>query len=140
MNKKLIHVTKLNPFWRNSHLEMVILTRLECDIVLEWTDKTNQTIQEKKMELGNAVSLLKALKENLTALHDQFPDFEKLAQEKAVCKEYRDATGHGVTRKCQFDKDTVVETVLSGSDKFHIDSFLPIIDSLCVTLDKRTDA
>lgn len=88
-----------------------------------------------------AVRLLESLYTYFASLRGQFADFETSARAVlGVTQTYQSET-HRVSKRRAFDDETVEnEVFLTGSKKFQVETFNPIIDSLLSGLNKQLDA
>lgn len=123
--------------------EIVFLLILWNDI-LSKCDKISRYLQNESMDLSEAVKLLKSLCLFIETKRDMFDYYENLAKKKAgeLNAEYKDLRCRRKMRskKITFTEGNAPEEQLEGRNKFKIDVFLPIIDSLILNLKIRLTA
>jgi len=122
-------------------LEFVILT-LFWNRILSRYNEVSKTVQKQDVNLSVVISLLQSLKQFTTELRDQFSVFESQAKVIAKDADYADSTSRKRKRSIRFTcfEGAAPDTVLTGSDKFKVDTYLPVIDSLCQALSHRLSA
>lgn len=122
-----------------SKLETVILTMVWNDM-----NKTSKVLQSKDVDILAAVDLLKSLKSYLDHMRDEFEDYELAAKANSRCPdpEFSDEHKRARKRSVQLTRDdgSAEEVLLKGSEKFKVDTYLPILDSLTSQLTKRAEA
>jgi hypothetical protein len=91
--------------------------------------------------LNSVANLLKSLADYLEGMRDRFTDFERIAKENSILEEYNESTKRKNIRTKVFQHESSAEEVcLSGSDKFRVEVFFPIIDSLIRSISQRSEA
>lgn len=122
------------------NLEFIILTEIWSSI-LERIDKTNNYLQKETITLDVATNLLTSLYDFITNLRDKFDNFESSAKEKNPESDYKDLsqrTRRRSSRQSFFEFDGSAPSVqLNGKERFNVETFLPIIDTLSVHLKQR---
>lgn len=122
-------------------LETVILTEVWSD-VLSKINKTNISIQNKTLTMDVAINLLKSLVSFLNNARNEFDKYESAAKLKFPEADYKDITHRQVKRSSRltfFDGSS--EAVhSSGKDRFKVEVFIPIIDTLVSQLQQRSAA
>ena len=119
------------------HLETVLLTDL-WNTVLERFNKTNKSVQAEEIELGTVVTLLEALSTFLISLRSKFDEFERRAIDVAHVKIYKDVNQR--KRRQTAQHQDINSTTLHGRDKFRVETFFRIIDTLITECKERTAA
>lgn len=124
-------------------LEFVILT-LFWNCVLNRYNDVSKTVQKQDVDLSVVISLLQSLQLFTTELRDKFIDFEAKAKHIAKQADYADTTSSSRKRKRSIRitcfEGAAPDTVLIGSSKFKVETYLPVIDSLSQALSHRLSA
>ena len=109
--------------------------------ILDRVNATNQQLQDPKLDLNTAVAAMKSLKHFIETKRESFSEYERQGIDKSKTTQYV------VHRKRQrnvrlnpIDYDQAQETELTPSQKFHVESFLPVIDQFLVSLGQRLSA
>lgn len=121
------------------NLEFMILIEI-WSFILERIDKTSNNLQKKTITLDVATNLLTSLDDFINNLRDKFDDFESSAKEKNPRSDYKDLsqrTRVKSSRQSFFD-GSGSSVQLYGKEKFKVETFLPIIDTLSVHLKQRS--
>ncbi|KAF7653501.1 hypothetical protein LDENG_00082200 [Lucifuga dentata] len=87
-----------------------------------------------------SVKLLESLRSFVGSLRDQFSAFEDTARTPSTTQSYQHDLTPARKRKSFSDESTENEVLLSGSEKYKVETFNVIIDRLISCLTKRTDA
>lgn len=98
--------------------------------ILQRFNKVSIALQKENMELGIAMKLLKSLQVYVVSQRGNFDQFEQKAHDKAPQVPYKDANKRQVHRKRQGNDGPAEERVLTGRDRFRLQTFLPILDKL----------
>ncbi|GBP54047.1 hypothetical protein EVAR_85350_1 [Eumeta japonica] len=120
------------------NLEFIILTEIWSSI-LERIDKTSNYLQKETITLDVATNLFTSLHDFITNLRDKFDNFESSAKEKNPESDYKDLsqrTRRRSSRQSFFD-GSAPSVQLNGKERFNVETFLPIIDTLSVHLKQR---
>ncbi|GBP36670.1 hypothetical protein EVAR_35256_1 [Eumeta japonica] len=117
------------------NLEFIILTEIWSSI-LERIDKTSNYLQKETITLDVATNVFTSLHDFITNLRDKFDNFESSAKEKNPESDYKDLsqrTRRRSSRQSFFD-GSAPSVQLNGKERFNVETFLPIIDTLSVHL------
>lgn len=122
------------------NLEFIILTEI-WSCILERIDKTSNYLQKETITLDVATNLFTSLfiTDFITNLRDTFDNFESSAKEKNPESDYKDLsqrTRRRSSRQSFFD-GSAPSVQLNGKERFNVETFLPIIDTLSVHLKQR---
>ncbi|KAL4706932.1 hypothetical protein ACJJTC_006976 [Scirpophaga incertulas] len=120
------------------NLEFIILTEI-WSTILERIDKTSNYLQKETITLDVATNLLTSLYDFITNLRDKFDNFESSAKENNPESDYKDLsqrTRRRSSRQSFFD-GSAPSVQLNGKERFNVETFLPIIDTLSVHLKQR---
>ncbi|XP_040197362.1 zinc finger MYM-type protein 1-like [Rana temporaria] len=121
------------------NLETIFLTILWND-VLERVNKTSKVLQSEDMNILVAMNLLESLKTYLQDTRDRFSAYELKARSRCPDSEYKEKReGKRSVRLTRYD-GSEEEVLLSKSEKFKVETFLPVLDSLIPALTKRAEA
>lgn len=125
-------------------LETVFLTIFWNDVLMR-LNKTNKMLQKTTLTLSVAVKMLKSLTLYISEKRNKFDWYEKRANEIAPNSVYKDINKRikkRSTRLTYFDNTDTPDpdVILEGSEKFKIETFLPVIDTLLNNLTKRSKA
>ncbi|KAF7652124.1 hypothetical protein LDENG_00101180 [Lucifuga dentata] len=121
-------------------METAFMTIL-WDTVLQRYNATSHKLQQSDLDLATAVKLLESLQSFVGPLCDQFSAFEDAARTlSTTTQSYQHDLTRARKRKSFSDESTENEVLLSGSDKYKVETFNVIIDRLISCLTKRTDA
>lgn len=121
-----------------SKLEFTILTEL-WNSVLQRINKTSTLLQKQNITLDVAINLLSAIDEFIIGLRDNFDNFDSSARQKNPDSEYKDLSER---MRCRSSRQTFFDgsgpsVILTGKERFKIETFLPIVDTLSVHLKQR---
>ncbi|KAG6456299.1 hypothetical protein O3G_MSEX009659 [Manduca sexta] len=119
-------------------LEFTILTEIWSSI-LERIDKTSNYLQGETITLDVATNLFTALDEYIISLRDKFDYFESSAKEKNLESDYKDLSQRTRRRSSRqtFFNGSAQSVQLNGKERFKVETFIPIIDTLGVHLKRR---
>jgi hypothetical protein len=96
------------------------------------------------MELSVAVNLIQSLKLYVDRLRDNncFEEYERKAKLQTHNEEYHDSQRRTTKRNMRITylEGPANDTIMDGSTKFRIQTYLPIIDSLITELNRRGKA
>ena len=94
------------------------------------------------MNLGVVVSLIQSLKLFTESLRDKFAEYESKAQAIAKNSQYGDSSRRAskCSHRITFLEGPAPDTVLAPSDKFRVDTYLAVVDSLIGGLSHRLAA
>ena len=106
--------------------------------VLERFNKTSKSVQAEEIELGTVVTLLESLSSFLISLRSKFDEFERRAIGVAHVKTYKDVNQR--KRRQTAQHQDINSTPLHERDKFRIETFFRIIDTLITECKDRTAA
>ena len=122
--------------------EIVFLCIFWNDVLTRF-NTTSKYIQKEDADLLEIVSLLNSFEQYLSEVRDQFDFYETKAKAHGLCEEnYSDIgkrTKQQSTRAQRYDGNAEY-TILTGKDNFRINTFLPVIDALSLSLLKRVKA
>jgi hypothetical protein len=123
--------------------------RLETALMLEiWTDilerfgKVSETLQSVDTSIERANRLYDSLVGYMDSLRDMFDEYEKKAMARCEwCEsDYDTSSKRFQKRKRRPDEEIGDEVILTGRDKFKVETFYVIIDRLKSELLKRKEA
>jgi hypothetical protein len=101
-------------------------------------------LKKKDVDLSFVISLLQSLQLLARELHDEFSGFESKAKATAIEADNADSTLSSRKHKCSIRithfKGAAPETVLTGSNKFEVDTCLPVIYLLPQAMSHRLSA
>jgi len=119
-------------------LETVILTLFWNDVLNRFNGVT-KIVQKQDVNLGVVVSLIQSLKLFTESLRDRFFEYELKAQSIAKDSQYTDSCRRASKRsfRITFLEGPAPDTVLAPSEKFRVDTYLAVIDSLIAGLSHR---
>ena len=122
-------------------LETVILTLFWNDVLSRYND-VSKTVQKQNVNLGVVVSLLQSLKLFTDSLRDRCAEYESKARAIAKHTEYTDITRRALqrSRRITFLEGPAPDTILDASNKFKVETYLAVIDSLVQGLSQRLAA
>jgi hypothetical protein len=108
--------------------------------ILQRFHATSKSLQQVELDFGSAIQLLQSLYDFLQNIRNRFHSFEQKAIEVSVNKTYR--SNDQRLKRCPRRADDSVEpdTILHGSQHFHVNTFYVIIDTLQTELKKRMEA
>eukprot|EP00731_Ephydatia_muelleri_P011481 Em0006g375a len=109
-------------------------------VILERINAVSKSLQNETIELKVAINLLKSLSEFLKSQRDLFDEYEEKASRIVDETQYSDELNRVRKRKRHDDDSGAEEVVLLGKDKFRIETYLPILDSLSAELNRRVQA
>ena len=122
--------------------EIIFLCIFWNDVLTRF-NTTSKYIQKEYADLQEIVSLLNSLQQYLSEGRDQFDFYETKAKAHGLCEaNYSDIgkrTKQQSTRAKRYDENAE-HTILTGKDNFRINTFLPVIDALSLSLLKRVKA
>jgi len=109
--------------------------------ILQHCNKISINLQSKSNDILQAVYLLKSLKNVISSLRDSNMIYERRVGEfcSQISNTYKDECKRKITKKFS-DGNNKGLTVLSGNDKFRVETHHVIIDKFCSELDKRINA
>lgn len=119
-------------------LEYIILSEI-WNCILERIDKISNYLQKETMTLDVATNMFTSLDDFIINLRDKFDYFESLAKQRNPESDYKDLaqrTKRRSSRQSFFD-GSAPSVQLNGREKFKVETFLPIIDTLSVHLKQR---
>ena len=109
-------------------------------VILERINAVSKSLQNETIELKVAINLLKSLSEFLKSQRDLFDEYEEKASRIVDETQYSDKLNRVRKRKRHDDDSGAEEVVLLGKDKFRIETYIPILDSLSAELNRRVQA
>ena len=108
--------------------------------IMERFHKTSQALQDSKMTLDRATNLLQGLHDFIQLLRPQFQKFEGRGRQ-VLSDHYTEEISRKKRRKVRLDSEGKSEdTSLDPSNKFEVDSYLPIIDQILSSIKTRIEA
>jgi len=108
-------------------------------VILKRIDAVSKSLQKETIELKAVVDLLKSLSDFLTSQRDLFDGYEVKANEK-VEAQYSDDCNRLRKRIRHHADGDAEEVVLLGKEKFRIETYLPILDTLSAELNRHVQA
>ena len=122
-------------------LEFAILA-LFWNRVLSRYNEVSKAVQKQDVNLSVVVSLLQSLHLFTSELRDEFSGFELKAKAIATDANYADTTCRKRKRSILIThfEGAAPDTVLTGREKFRLDTYVPVVDSLCQALSGRLSA
>ncbi|CAH1171094.1 unnamed protein product [Phaedon cochleariae] len=119
-------------------LEFIILTEIWSSI-LERINKTSNYLQKATITLDVAINLFTALDDYIISLRDKFDHFESSAKEKNPESDYKDLSQRTRLRssRLSFFDGSAPSVQLNGKERFKVETFIPIIDTLSLHLKQR---
>lgn len=122
-------------------LETVILANLWND-VLRRVNSVSKELQSTKIDVLHASSLLESLDGYMSEVRNLFDMYERRAISKQPDAQYSDHQKRARKRSVRLSRfdGGCEEVVLKKGEKFRIESFLPILDSLKINIEKRAEA
>lgn len=108
--------------------------------ILERVNACSKYLQNPNLDLNTALATVKSLKRFVESKRDCFTEFEKKGADlcgTALYSQTVSRTRQQNVRLIPLDYGRAPEAVLSASEKFRIDNFLPIIDQFTAELTKR---
>ncbi|XP_042227821.1 uncharacterized protein LOC121870117 [Homarus americanus] len=122
-------------------LETIFQTILWNDS-LERVNKTSKALQSKDVDILVAVNHLKSLKTYLQEIRDKFSEYELKAKSRCLDSDYSDANKSERKQSVLLTRydGSAEKILLHKSEKFKVETFLPILDSLNSDLTKRAEA
>lgn len=116
-------------------LEYIILTEI-WNCVLERIDKISNYLQKETITLDVATNMFTSLDDFIINLRDKFDYFESSTKEKNPESDYKDLSQRAKRRSSHqsFFDGSAPSVQLNGREKFKIETFLPIIDTLSIHL------
>nr|XP_048724938.1 uncharacterized protein LOC125644673 [Caretta caretta]XP_048724940.1 uncharacterized protein LOC125644673 [Caretta caretta] len=128
---------KLSSAGTMARLETAFMTTFWSS-VLTRVNKTSQLPQSETMDSGGAVTLLKSLSELLAAPRNSFEDYHESAMSLRSTANFQLKQQHHPKRVADDSEEPAV--VLTGEEKFKVESFYAIVDSLGSHLNRRFHA
>ena len=127
-----------------SNLETAVMTEV-WDCILTRFNATSKSLQDSCVDLNTAFKDLKSLKSFVMSLRERFDEFEERAIVRCNNSEYQSSVKRIQRRNKRLDYDSGLksnsnEITLSPRDNFKVKTYLPILDQLVSSLDKRVDA
>ncbi|XP_063802615.1 zinc finger MYM-type protein 1-like [Pseudophryne corroboree] len=120
-------------------LENGIMVQLWSTILSRF-NKTSHFLQDSRLDLNRATDILEALKMFVESLRSQFPELENQSKILYSCDDYKQTRQIKRNKKWDFGGAEDAAAGLSPSDKFKVNTFLPIIDQLVSSLNRRKEA
>ncbi|XP_060874012.1 uncharacterized protein LOC132947797 [Metopolophium dirhodum] len=122
-------------------LETVILTETWNDL-LGAINKTSLSLQNNTITMDVATKLFASLSEYISNARNNFDQYESAAKEINPNSDYKDKFQRIRIRSTRITfLENPSETVqLSGKEKFYVETFLPIIDTLNTHLMQRSES
>ena len=116
-----------------AHFWFTLLTRF---------NETSMSLQSVELDLNNAVNLMKSLCEYVASLREQFQFFELEGKKLSGCSDYKSASERNRGRSVRLTRfeGPAQEVIQTPRDKFRTDVFLPIIDNILLSFQKRLAA
>lgn len=109
--------------------------------ILERFNCTSKLLQDSQLDLNSAVAAVKSLKSFVQSKRDCFSDYEREGANKSGTTEYvQTRPRQRNVRLTPLDYGRTPEAVLSQSEKFRIENFLPVIDKFISSLEQRLAA
>lgn len=110
--------------------------------ILERVNKITKILQSKDMDILVATKLLESLKTYLQEIRDKFNEYELKARERCPNSDYSDAKNRKRKRSVRLTKynGPEEEVLLHKSEKFKVETFLPVLDSQNTKLTKCAKA
>ncbi|KZS03460.1 Zinc finger MYM-type-like protein [Daphnia magna] len=122
-------------------LETAFLRTFWNDILTRY-NTVSKTLQGTDVDLSVVVTQLTSLKTFTQGLRDDFQKYEDDTMTQLPDTDYSDATQR--TKKCsvrvQCSEGNAKEVILRGAEKFRIETFIPVLDSLLTGLSTRLAA
>lgn len=120
-------------------LETSLLAMLWRDILHRF-NAVSKTLQTENLQMDVAVNLLESLCKFVKDLRQKFDVYESKAKKFSEISDYSDAFVRGKKRstQCAPYEGSGEDVRLHGSNKFRVETFLPIIDTLTSELERRT--
>ena len=107
------------------------------DEILQAFHRTSQRLQAKIANLSVCANLYVSLKTFLTQLRNEFDRLETTAKERVLDTEYKEFNARKCTRKKQHNDGPAPELELNPRDKFRMQTFYVIIDTLQSEIQRR---
>ena len=122
-------------------LETGFLTILWHDI-LERINKTSKVLQSKDVNIIVAMNLLDSVKTYLQETRDKFSEYESKARSMCPEADYSDGKKRQRKRSVRISRydGAAEEILLSKTEKFKVETFLVILDTLISELTNRAKA
>lgn len=122
-------------------LETILLTEIWNDL-LGIINKTSISLQNYTMTMDVATKLFASLADYISSARSNFDQYESAAKEKNPNADYKDNSQRKGIRSTRITfLEGPSETVqLNGKEKFRIETFLPIIDTLDAHLKQRSES
>jgi hypothetical protein len=107
--------------------------------ILDRFNATSLSLQQVEIDLLSVVKLYESLRIFVSQMRDRFDEIEEKAKSMVIYDEYREIGKRKKRRRRFFDEeDTGTSDIqLLPRDKFRVDTFITILDSLDVELNKR---
>lgn len=112
------------------------------DILVKF-DKISKKLQSVSCDLNTSIVLLKALKNFVQSKREKFTFYESEGKKLSGCDKYEYEKSRQKTpnrRLNPLDYAQTPDVQHAHSDKFRIESYLPVIDQITVSLTNRIDA
>uniref|UniRef100_A0A2S2PML1 Uncharacterized protein n=1 Tax=Schizaphis graminum TaxID=13262 RepID=A0A2S2PML1_SCHGA len=122
-------------------LETIILTETWNDL-LGAINKTSLSLQDNTITMDVAIKLFASLSEYIGNARNNFDQYESAAKEINPNSDYKDKFQRKRIRSTRITfLEKPSETVqLDGKEKFYVETFLPIIDTLNTHLMQRSES
>lgn len=102
---------------------------------------TSESLQKADIDLTTAIRLFESLKLFLLSIRDRLDHFETSAKiVPGICRSYKDELQRNKKRKIFSDESTEHEITLKGRERFLIEPFSVVTDSLVNCLEHRMNA
>ena len=127
---------------RMSTLEVGLYSVFWNDI-LERFNATSKTLQDPKLDINTAITLLESLQRFILSKRDTFDGYEKQGSDMSGTSEYAQSHNRARRRNVRLtplDYGQTPDVELTSSDRFRTQSFLPVIDQLHQSLTQRIAA
>lgn len=98
---------------------------------------TNLALQKANIDILSVVKLYDSLLNFILTTRDNYGEMEKLAKELVSTHEYVSEKSRSRVRKGMFDEQNTPDIALTPSDRFRVQTFNVIIDSMSAELRKR---
>lgn len=108
-------------------------------VILDRINIASKSLQMETIELKTAINLLKSLLDFVKSQRESFGEYEKKANGISNT-DYADQERRVRKRKIQLNDGSAKYVVLERREKFRCETYLPIIDKLCVELSYRVKA
>lgn len=130
-----------SPAKKMEKLETILLTEIWNDL-LGVINKTSISLQNNTLTMDAATKLYASLIDYISNARNNFDQYELAAKEKIPNADYKDKSERKRIRSTRitFVEGSSSSVQLNGKEKFRVDTFIPIIDTLYAHLKKRSAA